>query len=634
MKTIEKGLDWIGARVEDLGDAVGNIIEGVVSDPKKLAAVAVSIAFPGAAGWIGSQIGLSGAAATIAGNTVLGTISNGGNVGEALKGALISAGASELTNTLKVQYASENIDRALTDFAAKATTDVGMATLMGKDPVAALVFGGAKAASNLVLDKALDSAGLKDSYDTLPSAAKDTINAALTASLTGKDITQASANALVNSAIRGAQGAVNLQKATERQGRNLFTPEELKAYSFDNVNYFGLPESAPIADAFVQNLSKVESITGPIDNPEIGRALAQASASFDTSGNAVKYTPLQLDENQLLGIVNNVINPFGTYGGSFAGSGGSYYGESGGESFENFDQMWGIESAPGSGTTATPEVIEPAPVPTQIETTTIPGEDGSQLIVDQDGNLVDVIPAETVPEPIPEATPEPAPAPFQGPMGPTTEDVTKRYNEEFAKYLDYLQAGQPAPPDYNVQDLGITPENWESFNKNLLDMQNQGRLPSQWQMDSEGNYTFVSDDGSTLTINDQGEIVHFTEAPMGNLPGEVPAPTPAPAPAPTPGPAPAPAPAPTPGGPQVPTPGKPTAPAAQPSLGLLGLLPLLASQKQPEQPKPFYSPTVEYVDIEDPFQIAGLNRNQNTREIEASSGGYLDELLAQFERRN
>jgi hypothetical protein len=61
---------------------------------------------------------------------------------------------------------------------------------------------------------------------------------------------------------------------------------------------------------------------------------------------------------------------------------------------------------------------------------------------------------------------------------------------------------------------------------------------------------------------------------------------------------------------------------------------LLAAQKQPEPDKPFYSPTVEYVDIDEPFEFSGQKKNQNSRVIEVSSGGYLNELLALLEKRN
>jgi len=265
------------------------------------------------------------------------------------------------------------------------------------------------------------------------------------------------------------------------------------------------------------------------------------------------------------------------------------------------------------GQPLTPESITVEPTAPPPELITIPDEDGNQYVMDQNGNVVDIIPAEEPVEPSPldvlgqPPTPEAVtvqptvPAeefvpPPEGFVGPPTEDVSDRTNEEFANYLDSLQDGSKLPPDYEVQDLGITPEDFESFNQNLLDLQEQGNLPSQWQMNEEGNYTFVADDGSTLTINPGGEIVDYTEAPVGNLPGEMPAPAPAPAPKP-----PSATPAPRPPSP-TPVPPAPVPPAVlgapKKELDIAALMALLGASggtQQPIQPQqPVYAKTPEF----------------------------------------
>jgi hypothetical protein len=263
------------------------------------------------------------------------------------------------------------------------------------------------------------------------------------------------------------------------------------------------------------------------------------------------------------------------------------------------DQITDVATEPEAEPVAEPEVKTP-------EVIVIPDESGNQLVINQDGNVVDIIPPETdIEEPVepslPEATvteePEEEKPPFQGPMGPMTEDQTKRYSDEFAKSLDSLTGGETPPPDYGVQDLGITDENLQSFNENLKEMTDEGRLPSQWQADEEGNYTYVADDGSTLTIGPDGEIVHYTEAPQGNLPGETPAPAPAPAPAPpakitTAPPSAAPPPS------SAPAPSRAPAPAAQSGLDVNALMALLGamggSQAAPSAPAPEYSKMPEF----------------------------------------
>lgn len=234
-------------------------------------------------------------------------------------------------------------------------------------------------------------------------------------------------------------------------------------------------------------------------------------------------------------------------------------------------------------------------------TFTYTSDDGSTLTIDEDGQVIDSTeaPIGNLPLETPGTGPGTPPGEF---VGPRTEEQTQRFNEEFAKYLDYIQAGEPPPPNYGVQDLGITQEDWDSFNQNLLQMQEEGRLPTQWQPNEDGTFTYRDDDGSTLTINPDGSIVGYTEAPLGNLPGETPpggggGRPPAPAPRP-----PAPAPQPPAPAPQPPAPApRPPAPApAAPGLDVAALLALLSStgggqQEQIAAPQqPVYAQTPEF----------------------------------------
>jgi hypothetical protein len=233
-----------------------------------------------------------------------------------------------------------------------------------------------------------------------------------------------------------------------------------------------------------------------------------------------------------------------------------------------------------------PEVVSPAePVPVTepappVEVITLPpDEDGNQYVIDGSGTVVDIIPPEEKPE-------ETTTPPFQGPMGPFNEDISNRYKEEFAKYLDWLQAGQPEAPDYGPGPIGMTGDYWDEFDQNLKTMMDEGRLPSQWQVDDEGNYTYIDDDGSTLTIGPDGQVIHYTDAPPGNLPGETPAPAP-PAP-----PAPPKVTTPAPPAPAPPAPSPSPAPGAQSRLDVNALMALLASMGGTPAPAP--APQVEY----------------------------------------
>jgi hypothetical protein len=70
--------------------------------------------------------------------------------------------------------------------------------------------------------------------------------------------------------------------------------------------------------------------------------------------------------------------------------------------------------------------------------------------------------------------------------------------------------------------MGITPENWDAYSKQMLEMDAKGELPSQWKPGADGAFTYTDEDGSTLTIDAGGNIVGVTDAPPGMLPGENP----------------------------------------------------------------------------------------------------------------
>jgi hypothetical protein len=93
---------------------------------------------------------------------------------------------------------------------------------------------------------------------------------------------------------------------------------------------------------------------------------------------------------------------------------------------------------------------------------------------------------------------------FQGPSGPPTEDTARRQAEEYAKYLDYLQ-NPTATPDYAPQQMQISQENLDSYNRNLQDIaDNKGGFTSQWQQVGTDRI-MISDDGSGIGMNENGE---------------------------------------------------------------------------------------------------------------------------------
>lgn len=175
----------------------------------------------------------------------------------------------------------------------------------------------------------------------------------------------------------------------------------------------------------------------------------------------------------------------------------------------------------------------------------------------------------------------------------------------------------PAPAnlfDFPPQDLGITPENWESYQKNLLTMQEEGRLPTQWIPDDSGNFTYRSDDGSSITIDPSGNVLSSTKAPAGNLLTDIVPPSKPPAAPPasnTPSPSTAPK-----------TPG-----AAQPDggmdmLSMLGLMGMMGGFGQQSQPQPVQTPLADVKS----FEEQGYGDIFGPK-LQFSGGGDVNDLL-------
>jgi hypothetical protein len=259
--------------------------------------------------------------------------------------------------------------------------------------------------------------------------------------------------------------------------------------------------------------------------------------------------------------------------------------------------------APAETAPATPAETAPATpaetAPAQTDTTAPTQDVVNQL---RDAGLTETTPApaETTPAPA-----ETTPAPAETPVAPAETPVDQS--------------------QYPVQDLGNVNTNTDFYS-----------APSDTSTTPQdsGNQTITFDDGSTLTHDANGNVVNYTPAPAGNLPGETPAggasvgvsggastPTPSPAPAPKPTPTPTPAPAAT-------TSNNSTASL----LALLGLLDSGTSSGQTtSQPNAADIKSFEQLgfgDLFGPDLFASSNTStQNQTKKSYADGGAIDELL-------
>lgn len=202
LRKTEKEIKRAGRKIDDeILQPVKNTVEAIIDDPKKLLAVGLAIAFPGAGAFLGAQLGLSGVAAQMVGQTLINTVVNGGDVKSAVISAAIPHVGRGVANTVGTQLAKSGIEDTLNTVIARGAGSAATAATLGRDPLTAFVMGGAGTAVNAITS---EIPGFAD----LPSAAKNSINNAVMAKLGGADPGSAIANTLINETISYAKDAV------------------------------------------------------------------------------------------------------------------------------------------------------------------------------------------------------------------------------------------------------------------------------------------------------------------------------------------------------------------------------------------------------------------------------------------
>lgn len=206
-------------QIGSLAQKIGNTVEKIASDPKMLAAVAVNFAFPGAGSAIGNWIlgaetaaAIGTAATTAIGNACLNTAMNGGDMKKGIETAVTSyvgnVGAQEIT---KFVQNAELVPDAFAKNVGTTTSYAAIQAAMGKDPTTALLTGGANACAQLLVQEV-------PGFSDMPKQAQDALTKATASALQGK-----------------AGGAVNaaIDYATN------FAKDEYKSYKEANDNGFG-----------------------------------------------------------------------------------------------------------------------------------------------------------------------------------------------------------------------------------------------------------------------------------------------------------------------------------------------------------------------------------------------------------
>ena len=162
---------------------VNNTVDMMVRDPKLLVAVAISVYAPGAGSMIGQSIGLSGTAATVAGNAIMNTALNGGDVKAGVISALVPVIGGEVASKVGNELIKTGMDKIVATTLGSVSGSMAAAIITGGD-VKAAAYGGLAANVPAIL-------GSNSTFASLPKPVQATLAAGVAASVTGKDVNAA-----------------------------------------------------------------------------------------------------------------------------------------------------------------------------------------------------------------------------------------------------------------------------------------------------------------------------------------------------------------------------------------------------------------------------------------------------------
>lgn len=167
-------------------------IETVAKDPKLLAMVAISVAAPGAGSLIGSSLGLSGTAATIAGNTLINTAFNGGNLEAGFKSAIVPVVGGTVASGVAGELAKSGMNTMLAATVGNVSGAVAVSSLTGQTVEQAARMGVASSVPMVLNSNA--------QFAALPNVIKGSITAGVQAEVMQRDVNAA----MIAGAVQGA----------------------------------------------------------------------------------------------------------------------------------------------------------------------------------------------------------------------------------------------------------------------------------------------------------------------------------------------------------------------------------------------------------------------------------------------
>jgi len=223
VNVVKKGFEVVrevtGGTYDAIGKVaqkVGNTVESILENPKQLAAVAISMAFPAAAPSIGNWIlgaelaAAYPAAAAAVGNMCLNTAMNGGDVGQAVKTTALqyvgNVGSQKLTEIVKN---ADLVPDAFAKNVGTTTTYAAIQAAQGKDPTVALLTGGANACAQVIAQEI-------PGFTELPKTTQEQITRATAAAIQGNST--GVLNAAIDFGVKFAKDEYNAYKEANNNG--------------------------------------------------------------------------------------------------------------------------------------------------------------------------------------------------------------------------------------------------------------------------------------------------------------------------------------------------------------------------------------------------------------------------------
>lgn len=499
------------------------------SDMGKIAPIVglgLALFAPGIGGAIGSA--LTGTAATTVASQVIGSAIvqgtlaelSGGNFADAAITAAVTAGVAPVVagsiGTSLSQAMSDSIFRevvvnATTSAAASAVAAAVTGKDVGESAIAGAVAGAASPVGRLAGGTIADAMGSSVLAETVANAVANATTSAISASILNKDISDAAFAGLVSG-------------ATSSIGRELGTAAEYGTTPYTEQNQILLAQEKGMgtsgsaganlgsaagaialgADPFFSILNAVAK-TGmesslakgtPVDQSRVSQSqvsqseevLAPTVATAEDQEPKILADALQSPTDSLVPGIDNI---------------------------ENIISGPSAQVAQSGDPSADLAIIDAiSSDDKKSETSTVIAPDGSQLVYDQDDNLVDIIPAPEQLDLTPIERPDALIPDEDNPNLEPGKTPQQRADEEWQRYLDGLGT-KPTELDLpgSTIDAG---EYFDEYNKNLQSIMDEGGYTSQWQA-TNGDRVFISDDGTGIGINENGGTYALSDTEVESM---------------------------------------------------------------------------------------------------------------------